>query len=183
MLNCYGIKWWWIGIVVYMLVPTAAEENRNPAMDGASRLIEAMPAPAYWLFQWPSESVLQGPNRVDSGNPEVLIAKNQCTRWLKTVLAPSWMPPEDAQMVFIRREFDGRDVVRLAWKAHKYRVEVSQTASVFAIRLSPLDGGDTGKNEQERFEAARQLCLKLFHDTGRRWDNQGNALPIRELEL
>jgi len=96
-------------------------------------------------------------------------------------LAPAWWPSEGSRIFFIRKEFDGRDVVRMAWEVNRYRVEVSQTASIFALKLISLDGRGTGKDERAQFESARQLCLKLFHETGRRWDNQGNALPVREL--
>jgi hypothetical protein len=145
-------------------------------------LVQCIHEPAYRLFQWPAQPVLNGPNRVDSDANEVTWPKKQCLEWLiKRVLAPSWLPPKDVELIFIRNEFDNRDVVRMVWERNGYNIQVSQTASIFAMKLSPVSVGNTGVEKSQKLENVRQLCLQVFTEMGRRWDHQGNTVLIKEL--
>lgn len=146
-----------------------------------TKLIQCIHQPAYRLFQWPDRSVLEGPKIVNSDSNEVARPKMQCLRWLKKVIAPSWLPPEDIKMFFIRSEFDERDVVRMAWQRNDYNIQVSQTGSIFTIKLTPIGNKNSGLNDSQKIEKTKQLCLKVFTDKGKRWDNEGNEVPVNDL--
>ncbi|MBW7989881.1 MAG: hypothetical protein FVQ84_07685 [Planctomycetes bacterium] len=148
-----------------------------------TRLVQCIHDPAYQLFQWPDQSVLDGPNRVDSDDVQVAWPKKQCFRWIQKVLNPSWLPPKDTKLIFIRREFDGRDVVRIAWERNGYNIQVSQTASIFTMKLSPVRNERTGISASQKFEKARQLCLQVFPEKGERWDHEGNKVLVNNLSM
>jgi hypothetical protein len=147
-----------------------------------TKLIETIPAPAYWLFQWPEPSVLNGPNRVDSNDNKVVWAKKQCTEWLNKVIAKQLLPDKNPEFIFIRDEFEGRDVVRATWEHNDYRIEVSQAASIFAIKISPLGNRTTGTDYAEKIENAKHVCLEIFNETGYRWSADGEKVPVKGLK-
>lgn len=146
-------------------------------------LVQCIHEPAYRLFHWPAPSVLNGPNRVDSDANEVTWPKKQCLEWLiKRVLAPSWLPPKDVELIFIRNEFDGRDTVRTAWERNEYIIQVSQTASVFAMKLTPLGNRNTGADSREKTQNAKLLCAQVFAKEGYRWGSgAGTKVQIKGL--
>lgn len=176
-------KWLW-GLVAigFGLAASISGQEGEGAGDKAAptKLVETIPAPAYWLFQCPDQSVLEGPKRVGNDADKVVWPKKQCLGWLKKVLAPAWGPPKGATPIFIASEFDGRDVVRMAWEQKGYNIQVSQTASIFTIKLSPVDGKPTGVDAAQKIETARQLCLQVFAATGRRWgqDETGGGIEV-----
>lgn len=179
-------KWLYgFAVVTLVLIPlTQAQESEHIARKiEPTKLIESFPWAVSRLFQWPAESVLNGPNRVDKDAREVAWPKKQCLRWVKRVVASSWLPPKNVELTFIRNEFDERDAVRMAWERNGYSIQVSQTASLFTIKLTPLGSKNTntGIDASQKLEKARQLCLQVFPERGQRWDQQGNAVLVRDL--
>jgi hypothetical protein len=145
------------------------------------KLIEAMPATPYYLFQWPDASKLGSDKQVNASAKAVAIPKKQSWRWIRSVLDPDWLPPKDTEMIFLREEFHDRDATRLQWERDDYRIEVSQTRTVFALRLTPVKGG-TGRGRDKRFEVARDLARKVFSDSANMADSQGNTIDVAELK-
>jgi hypothetical protein len=116
-----------------------------------------------YLFQWPSEAVLHGLKRINSDAPEVKFAKIQCDEWIRTALDKAWYPPEKTETYFLRNELSNHDVVRLAWNSHGYRIEVSQTASIFVIKLIPKDHSYLGNDVVQKMKTVRDLGVQLFN--------------------
>ncbi|OHB54456.1 MAG: hypothetical protein A2173_10965 [Planctomycetes bacterium RBG_13_44_8b] len=146
-----------------------------------TRLDQVVRPPMDSLFQWPASSVLNGPNRVDSNAVEVVWPKRQCREWLNKVLAPSWLPSKGPELIFIKREFEQRDVVRATWEINGYKLEVSQTAGIFAIKVSPLDSLTTGLTQEDKIENAKRICLEIFNKIGYRWSADGEKVPLKNL--
>src|SRR3972149_2718907 len=159
---------WVLSIITLALTPLTNGQTGEIITHkvAPTKLIETIPAPAYRLFQWPAPSVLNGPNRVDSNDSKVVWAKEQCTEWLNKVIAKQWLSDKNPYFIFIRDEFEGRDVVRATWEHNDYRIEVSQTASIFAIKISPLGNRTIGTDHAEKIENAKRICLKIFNETG-----------------
>lgn len=150
----------------------AAEERPAPKPGDAE-----VPAAIgkFWraMFQWPSvESIRE---------KSIPHSEFYSKYWLRKVIAPSWLPPEDVKPIFMKAEVDGRDVARLRWAKHGYDIQVSQTLSIFAIKLTPQDARGTGKDDREKLRCARELCLRLFYPTGTHWDGQGRPISIEKL--
>ncbi len=59
------------------------------------------------------------------------------------------------------------DTARVRYDHDGYHVEISQTRTVFAIKITPIDGGGTGRDKESRFEYAKQLCAKIFSSNGK----------------
>jgi hypothetical protein len=133
------------------------------ASNGSSRNV---PAIVDRLFEWPPDGVLNGNMRLSSNAPGISWPRTQCSEWVQEVLDASWRPPAEAEVYFLKGEFPGHDVVRLAWNSHGYRIEVSQTASVFAIKLVPEDHRPLGRAVAERIRAAKDLSVQIFNKTG-----------------
>ncbi len=174
---------WVLSIITLALTPLTNGQTGEIITHkvAPTKLIETIPAPAYWLFQWPAPSVLNGPNHVDSNDNKVVWAKKQCTEWLNKVIAKQLLPDKDPEFIFIRDEFEGRDVVRATWEHNDYRIEVSQTASIFAIKISPLGNRTTGMDLAEKIENAKRLCLEIFNKTGYRWSADGDKVQVKDL--
>ncbi len=133
------------------------------------------------LYRWPDQAVLTGQKRVENDANDVLWPKNQCTDWLHKVLEPAWLPPENTELIFLRGEFEGRDTVRLTWERNGYGIQLTQTASIFAIKLTPLEIKGTGKDPAEKTGAAKQLCLRIFNKEAYRWSRAGKKVPVKTL--
>lgn len=178
------------GLVLILMGATVASICSADGQEGAlaktsasaTKLSECVPERAYRLFSWPGPAILDGPNRVSSDAPEVAWPKKQCRAWVDKVLAPTWLPVQGAEWIFIREEFDGCDTVRITWPANGHSIQVSQTASVFAIKLTPIDQKTTGADPARKVENARRLCMRLFTQKGRRWSEDETGAPI-EVEV
>ncbi len=143
------------------------------------KLEEVIPSPVKKLFGWPAQSTLRSLDRIDASAAEVIFPKKQCLSWLRKVISPLWLPTEDVEFVFIRDEFDKRDTVRTSWQRNGYDIQISQTASIFCIKLSPLDKKNLGADNPKKINNAKQLCLQIFNTTGRRWSYDDNGWPIK----
>lgn len=157
-----------------------------PAMPGQasaqsitpSSLKEAIPSPAYYLFQWPNNSVLNGPCRIDPLTIKNSPPLTMPDAWIKKVLAKSWWPPASSKPIYLHGEFQERDVVRMAWEKDACRIEVSQTATVMAIKISKLDGSAWGNTANEKIETAKKLCSEIFNETEQRRTGQLELVPV-----
>lgn len=162
----------------------AASGNGQPASAQGGTptyLNEIIPSPAYKLFQWPDDSILNGPGHIDIDATEVKAAQAQAFDWIKKVLSEDWLPPVDTQPVCIRSEFDGRDVIRVKYEVKGYEIQVSQTATIFTIKLSHLDKRALGGDLNGKINAAKDMCSEVFNRTGKRWTGQGKEIVIPEL--
>lgn len=149
--------------------------------DNTPATIEAaLSAPVLSLFHWPDAAVLNGEKAIAPGASIIAAPGKQSWEWINRVIGASWLPSTNAHMHFIGKEFDGRDVTRIEWIHGDYRVEVSQTASIFTMKLIPQRGANMGRDSGQRFEAARQVCRQIFNREGRMWsqDAQGAGRPV-----
>lgn len=151
-------------------------EARQP-----STLTEVLPSPVQKLFAWPDVATLEGAGRVPADAKEVSFPRNQTQEWLHKVLAESWLPESDTPIIFLQNEFDGRDVVRMRWKHEHWHIQVSQTASIFTIKLTPINGSGTGTSSEARAKKAKEMCLNIFAKEGRRWGTQGDVISVENL--
>jgi len=120
------------------------------------------------FYSWPTPAVIQK-HRIDVF-PNRVACSHTFDRWLKLVLASSWLPPENAKPMFLKGQASTCDMIRLRWSKNGYDVQVSQTADIFAMKLTPEDGRGTGRNDEEKLATARALCLRIFAETGRRFN-------------
>jgi len=150
-----------------------------------SSIEAALPAPVLMLFRWPDEEILNSKKAVEHNAPIIIAPGKQSWTWIRRVLSDSWLPPTNARMHFINKEFDDRDVTHVAWLHGDYRVEVSQTASIFTIRFISQGPNSLGRDSVQRFEMARHLCRHIFKREGRLWsqDSQGAGQAVVVTEL
>ncbi len=164
------------------LIWGAQEHKPESVKIGPASLAECIPVPVSRLLEWPGSSVLAGPNLVDQNSVEATWPKEQCSDWLQKVVAPDWLPPASAKPVLIRAEFEGRDTVRMAWERNGYSIQVSQTASIFAMKLTPTERKDMGTDFSGKTQNARSLCVQVFAKKGFRWGvSPGSRVPIDDL--
>lgn len=145
--------------------------------DNTPTMIEAaLPAPVWSLFHWPDVAVLNGEKAID---PDALIVAGPGRRsweWINRVISESWLPPTNAYMHFISQEFDGRDVTRVEWTHGDNRVEVSQTASLFAMKIISKRAENLSRDSGSRLESARQLCRHIFNREGHMWSRDAQGM-------
>ena len=165
--------------VICLGYPVVGDEamNTNPI---PITIETALPSPVVALFQWTEKTSLRGSKTLDLEDPLVASAKKQAWNWINKVLDRSWRPPANNMMLFIHDEFDDRDVVRIGWDHGGYRVEVSQTASIFALRIMSQGPDTAGETVQQRIEVARTLAQQVFNHEGRKWmqDAQGAGRSV-----
>lgn len=167
-----------MGAYALAMIPCATLAENLTATD-FEKVPAAIPAAVSHLLQWPPSSVIEG-KILRSDAPEVAFPKKQCSEWLHRVIDPSWLPDNEPEALFIKNEFDDCDVVHIHWLKNGYRIEVSQTASIFAMKLTP-QGHDLGKDGTERLRLAKELCLQVFAKQGRRWADQGKVIAVSNL--
>lgn len=181
-MTAYGKrKWSYVAVsVVLGLVILGLVEGHEEANEvEPTRLSDIVPLPVQELFAWPTESKLTGSSRVDDSAAEVMVARTQCNVWLRKVISPPWLPTGDTEFIFIRDEFDDRDVVRTCWQRNGYSLQVSQTGFIFAMKLSPVDQNSLGADKLQRIDKAKDLCLEVFRDSGTRLSDGERGTLIR----
>jgi hypothetical protein len=81
---------------------------------------------------------MSGINSLDETDPDVKPAEQEARDWLQTVLDKRWMPTNSLKLVFLRKEFEGRDVVRAKWTAaNGSQLQLAQTRSLLALKVIP----------------------------------------------
>ncbi len=143
-------------------------------------LSAALPAPVYSLFQWAEGEDWKGRQRVPAGDVSVKEARDQALDWLQKTIDRSWLP-KSCEPIFIRSEFDGRDVVRARWVSNGFVLEASQTASILAIRLTPEPQREMGAGRTQRLEKARETASQLFVKQARCRNDQGEVIAVDAL--
>jgi len=111
----------------------------------------------------------------------VIRARKQFLTWLRLVIARSWLPDEEPQMVVIRDEFDGMDVIRCHWETKVGVVRVAQTATLFSLKITPPAEPGMGRTVEELIESSERICRDVFKSTGERWTGQGEIVKIPDL--
>jgi hypothetical protein len=108
--------------------------------------------------------MLGGEHRVKSDLPAVASRKTDALEWIDDVLDTRWLPPKSARVICLRKEFEDRDTIRVAWNHCGFHLEASQTFSAMALRITPSCKAGTGNNLAKRVGYARELAKKLFND-------------------
>lgn len=168
-----------MGTILFALSGCAASENK-PVNPEESKFLHYIPDIFSQLFRWPSNQVIEAKS-VAADSPEVAVPKAQSDQWLQRVIAPLWLPDKEAVVVFIQNEFDDCDVIHYRWVKNQYTIEVSQTASIFAMTVTAQAPDSMGKDNKEKLNAARELCLQMFVKQWRRYDDQGGSIVVSDL--
>jgi len=174
-------------IWLWMVWP-AAGAGDYPLRRAANSINEAMPERVANLFKWPDASVLAGPNRVRGDESRhIRYAKRNSLEWIRKVLSRGCLPTEgylEGNLIMIHDEFELFDVTRVEWEKNGYRVQVSQTAGVMAIKVTPLEAAKVEGVEQKKAMAGR-LCAQFISDTGIRYGkvekNRRTEVPVEGL--
>ena len=122
--------------------------SSDAATIGITRLSPTNLPPTFRrLFDWPSDSELSGTNRLSDSSPDARDVKADAVNWLESVVDQTWLSSNSLQTVFLRSEFENRDVVRTKWiSTNGSRFEVSQTRSLFTLKMTPIQSNtDNGK--------------------------------------
>ena len=137
-------------------------KDKSPATIDA-----AVPASVLMLSQWPDVTSLSEKKRLSPASSVVIAPRKRAWDWILKVIDETWLPAANTEMMFIQKEFCDRDVARIAWNHNNYHIELSQTASIFLIKLEPRGTNNMGSDGNQRFEVARQLARQLFKREGR----------------
>lgn len=171
---------------VFLLWVTAVTGRAEKDIGQGEANQRVLPDTIYGMSRWPDASVLTGGKAMNPADDNaVAVAKNHSWRWIRRVVDASWLPPREEGMVFIRKEFGDWDLSRVAWERNGCRVEVTQTATIFLIKITP-QGGVTPENDPGRqFDAARQMCQRVFvrEDRIRDHDDYGHSMAVVVPEL
>lgn len=141
---------------------------------------ELIPKPYVDLFSLLSSPIHKESN-VDSITPAVAYAQKEGMRWIKRVIDPAWWPPPHLSIIFIRDEHDGVDVMQCQWETNRFLIQVAQTATLFALKITPLRGSGLGQNVHENIEEAKRICVHVFNRSGERRTSQGRVVRIPNL--
>jgi hypothetical protein len=165
---------------LFLALPVCAANEEQPAKSREDPSGQIMPDAVSQLFQWPAPQVIEAKS-VTTESPEVAFPKKQCAEWVHKVIDPAWLPEKTPEPFLLRDEIDGCDVVRHVWSKQGHRIEVAQTASLFVMKLTPEDERSLGKDNQEKLNAAKELCLQVFAKQARRWAGQGTTIAVSNL--
>ena len=162
--------------VTVMLVCTVCGtiNAETPVKRSAKSLNKALPERVVHLFSWPDVSILSGPNRVSGDETRrIALVKTSSIEWIKKVLNPTWLPTGERyleeNLIMIRDEFGPFDATRVEWQKNNYVIQVSQTAGILAIKLTPLKSVDMGKTADQKRGFAKELCRQIVNSTGMRY--------------
>lgn len=133
------------------------------------------------LSQWPSEKLLKSKKRLSSQSPPVKKNAAATLSWVKKIIDADWLPKEDPSLLFLRDEFQDWDTCRGTWDREGYKIQVSQTRSIFMIKLIPLDNKGTGEGFAARRKFARQLASKAFSNATSVYTWQLDRLRVSDL--
>jgi len=168
-----------IALLIMLSDKCFAQDGKISPKPGGAKVSNAIREPVHTLFEWPSTATIKAKRLNDP--PIVKGYTSEFNYWLGKVMAPAWLPPNDTEVILLEKEFDGRDVMRMRWSKKDYDIQVSQTGSIFTIKLTPENGQGTGKSDKEKLDVARELCLQVFVKQGLYVSGQGKHIHIKDL--
>jgi len=135
---------------------------RDELLDGY-----AFPGLIQAMLKWPDQQTLESDRRVRPPKAGRFPPLDHSLDWINRLLDPNWLPPSNVRddMVFIKREYGPLGASHVRWEKNGYKIQVTQTRAVIAIKLEPLAGKRAATTQAEMEAYARDLCMKLFTDT------------------
>jgi hypothetical protein len=126
---------------------------------------EAVPMVPRLLFRFPDPKDLADAKSRGTGKLEGM-PSDACRSWLQHCVSEDWRPEGEPDFVFIPDEYQEIDCVRLSWERNGCNLEFSQTRTVAAIKITPLNELGTGSEFEDRVRFASKYSRELFPDTG-----------------
>jgi len=165
-----------LGIAV-CLAAIGYGEDMHGKKDELKNVKKVIPEIIWQLSEWPDAKAIED-KAISASDEKVLSAANQSRLWIQKVVDPALQPTKAESPICLRSEVDGRDVVRMQWSRTNYSIEVSQTASVFLMKVTPESGQGTGKTYVEKQKATEDIFLGILAKEGRQWTDQGEEVAI-----
>jgi hypothetical protein len=159
-----------------LIVALCGASDKTHAMDSGTQgpnpdlaVFTALPNKVRPLFAWPSNDTISGGKRVlKCTNRHLLAAKGASLRWPQKVIRKQWLPTDanylSNQLIMIRDEYGPIDATHIFWEKNGYRIEVAQTKTVFAAKLTPLTSTDKVHTVTARKDLAKRLCSQLLNE-------------------
>jgi hypothetical protein len=149
-----------VGLLIAIHSAACASEELKDEL-----LAKGVPEVVFKLSEWPHANVIEE-KQIAATNGIVSRAGRDSNDWLIEVFNAEWRPQGDYETVFLKEEFDGRDVVRTRWKVEEYSLSVSQTRSVFVLNVTfPNELQALYRANQENFPPTvhcRRLIQRMF---------------------
>lgn len=165
-------SWRKVGILFVLVVTISicASRGGSPTDSGNDKetVASGFPNKVDDLFRWPSTKRLSGSNRVHMNtNRRTAKAARSSIAWIKKILSKTWLPADAnylaENLILIRDEHGRVDVVRIGWEVKEQRIEVSQTKTIFAVKVVPLKAPNVGDTVHARKSLAKVTCTELLN--------------------
>ena len=207
-LDCwYNLMGWWTDGNTVMLSTTKVDEGpyipggkdvwfSDAPVPGSVQLLkkiesldDLLPDVVRKLITWPSPDELKRMQVLDRNVLGVKAAWAACEDWIKNVLSPKWQPPQNAIQLIIGNEAKRYnetkryDTVRLRWENNGYDVQLTQTATVFILKLIQFNSKPFGNSAEEQSANISKLAASIFSSSYFVRNNAGDKVPLNIMNL
>ena len=129
--------------------------------------LENFPKKAEVLFSWPSETMISGTKHVTKDrNINTLRAYRTSLGWIEKVISPNWLPIDPNylknNLIMIEDEYGLIDATHVRWEHNGYAIEITQTQTVFAVKLTPLGTVTVADTSTAKKQLARAKCSEIL---------------------
>ncbi len=102
-------------------------------------------------------------NQVDTLDTRVLHSLTISKQWIENVFYSGILPKYTVEYLCIENWNGERDLIRTKWRSEKYLFEVTQTVSVFNVKVTPHAGFENGQSIEQKVDQAKQVCYDIFN--------------------
>lgn len=113
------------------------------------------------LSEWPNNKTIEEKG-INTSDERAVSALRQSKSWIEQVFDPKWIPQYTVEYICMKEEEDGRDVVRTRWETKDYLFEVSQTKSIFVLKINLTINNVETDTVQKRTDDTRRLFKEIF---------------------
>jgi len=150
---------------------SGTEEGKSTETSIGTRrtLSENLPGQVGHLFKWPDLKLIP-PEKLMAGNENkhTLRARRNSIEWVKKVVDPNWLPDDpnyfNNNIIMIQNEYGPIDATHIRWNRSGYIIEVTQTMTVFAVKLTPLETATMADTTAAKKERVRRICLNIINE-------------------
>ena len=143
-------------------------ETVEAAGGPGSGIIQTLPGQVGLLFRWsglqaiPAQRYVTGREGVDT-----LRARRNTVDWIMKVIHKDWLPKDpnylEQNLIMIQNEQGPVDATHVRWLINGYTLEVSQTMTVLALKMTPMQAGVIPSVMTERRELIRQMLCEVVN--------------------
>jgi hypothetical protein len=169
--------------LVYLVPASYGQPNHILSHKKIKNLNDVLPSVVQKLNYWPTVEAYKKKQIYNERTLGVKVPLKNSKIWTKDILSSTWQPPYKTKKLIIHNEAGCYDTIRKKWKNEGFEVQLTQTYTLFMLKLVKLNGESFGSSKGERLTNISKLASLIFASSYFIRNNQGNKVPLTISQL